>query len=110
MRRTRRVHSVVLCDCPRDALCDKCRESLFTQLRGTAARRGDEWADRVKRAEPRRREWPPHEGADAELARGLVRDLTRDPQLLNLLAAELARWAAKRWSGVVVGDDAQVPR
>jgi len=91
-------HSVVLCKCPRDALCEACRSSLFSQLRGVAARRGDEWADRVLRAEPRRCAWPPHEGADAELARGLARDLTEDPQLLELLAAELSRYAAKRWA------------
>lgn len=94
----RRVHSVVLCSCPRNALCDRCRDNLFSQLRGAAARRGDEWADRVATATSSRRTWPPHEGADAELARGLVRDLTADPQLLELLAGELARYAAKRWS------------
>lgn len=41
----RRIHSVVLCPCPRDALCERCRADLFAQLRGVAARRGEDWCD-----------------------------------------------------------------
>lgn len=67
------------------------------QLKGTAACRGEAWADRVALEVPRSRAWPPHLGRPAELARGLVRDLTRDADLLELLAAELAKWAARRW-------------
>lgn len=93
-----RYHSVVLCPCPRDALCGPCRASLFAQLKGTAACRGEAWAERVARQVPQSRVWPPHEGRAAELARGLVRDLTRDAKLLDMLAAELAWWAARRWS------------
>lgn len=93
----RRYHSTVLCPCPREALCVPCRANLFTQLRGTAARRGDEWADLVAKTVPRDRKWPPHEGRAADIARRRVSDLARDPVLLEALAAELAEWAAKRW-------------
>lgn len=96
----RRYHSVVLCPCPRFALCEPCRSSLFSQLRGVAANRGGAWADRVALEVRRTKEWPPHEGRAADIARRLVRDLARDPLLLELLAAELARWAAKRWATV----------
>ena len=92
-----RRHSIVLCACLRDALCNRCRETLFGQLAGTAACRGQHWADRVAEHVPRDRAWPPHEGRAADIARRLASDLTRDSQLLELLAAELARWAAKRW-------------
>lgn len=93
-------HSVILCPCPRDALCEPCRTSLFAQLRGVAARRGEAFADEVAREyDPRRYRWPQYTGRVAELARERVGDLTRDPHLLELLAAELARWAERRWSG-----------
>ena len=44
----------------------------------------------------RSRPWRPHDGRAAELALEKVRDLTKDMRLLEQLAAELARWAA-RW-------------
>lgn len=87
----------MLCKCPRDELCEPCRTSLYANLRGVAARRGAAWADYVRRHVHGSRAWPPHEGRAAELARTKVADLARDPQLLELLAVELARWAAKRW-------------
>jgi len=87
----------MLCGCPANRLCDRCREQMFSQLKGTAACRGEAWADRVAGEVSRDRGWPPHAGRPAELARGLVRDLTRDDGLLELLAAELAKWAARRW-------------
>jgi hypothetical protein len=40
--------------------------------------------------------WPQTERMLA-IAAGKVEDLARDPKLLEMLAAELARWAAKRW-------------
>ncbi len=44
-----------------------------------------------------RQPWPAHDGRAAAIARRKVADLTRDRRLVELLAAELARWAAKRW-------------
>lgn len=32
------------------------------------------------------------------IARRKVEDLARDPKLLEMLADELVRWAAKRWA------------
>jgi hypothetical protein len=87
----------VFCSCPRDALCELCCDGLFAQLRGTAACRGERWADRVALAVPRDRAWPDHQGRAAEIARKLIRDLARDPRMIEMLAAELARWAARRW-------------
>jgi hypothetical protein len=60
--------------------------------------RGERWADRVAPHVDRTKQWPPHEGRAADIARRLVGDLARDAQLLELLAAELATWAAKRWT------------
>jgi len=78
-------------------LCDRCRDALFSQLRGTAACRGEAWADRVAAYVAPARVWPPHEGRTADIARRLVRDLARDRRLLEMLAGELAAWAARRW-------------
>lgn len=91
-------HSVMLCPCLRDHLCEPCRRSLFAQLRGVAACRGERWADRVAASVSRDHAWPPHEGRAAEIAERLVFDLARDEKLRELLAAELAVWAARRWS------------
>lgn len=88
----------MLCPCLQDNLCEPCRSSRFSQLRGVAANRGEDWAERVAREVPHGKAWPPHDGRAADIARGLASDLTRDPQLLELLAAELALWAAKRWA------------
>jgi hypothetical protein len=93
----RRYHSVVLCGCPSNAMCDRCREQSFMQLKGTAACRGEAWADRVALEVARDRAWPSFVGRVAELARGKVADLSRDPQLRESLAMELWQWAARRW-------------
>lgn len=79
-------------------MCERCREDRFAQLGGVAACRGEYWAERVARVVPTGKPWPPHEGKAADIARRLVRDLADDPKLLELLAGELARWAARRWS------------
>lgn len=89
-------HSTVLCKCPPDSLCDPCREQSFLQLKGTAARRGEAWAEGIEGY--RDRAWPPFVGRVAELARAKVADLTRDERLRESLAMELWRWAAKRWA------------
>ena len=36
--------------------------------------------------------------AETPIARSKVADLTRDPELREMLAVELATWAARRWS------------
>jgi hypothetical protein len=94
----RRYHSVVFCKCPRTALCEQCRLNLYAQLRGVAARRGDYWAERVAAATSTRQTWPPHEGRAAAIARRLVGDIADDPLLLEMLAAELAEFAARAWA------------
>ena len=89
------------CTCRSAAeLCGLCREGLFAQLRGTAARRGELWADDVGRRRPmlRARPWPSHEGRAAELAIAKVADMTRDPELREQLAREVTAWAARRWT------------
>lgn len=86
----RRYHSTVLCPCARNDLCERCRASLYAQLKGTAACGGEAWADRVAATTSTRQTWPPHEGRAADVARRLVSDLARDPKLLEMLAAEIA--------------------
>lgn len=90
----------MLCPCRAGAeLCQLCREGLYAQLRGAAACRGERWAtDLAAAGVGRGLAWP--EGSDKMLAiaRLKVADLTRDRQLLELLAVELAAWAARRWA------------
>lgn len=86
-----------MCDCPRDQLCPLCFDGSWQNLRGAAATRGEVWADQVAKVIDRSRPWPAHEGRAAAIARSKVEDLSRDPRLVEQLAAELARWAAKRW-------------
>lgn len=89
-----------MCGCPRDQLCDLCRAGLFDNLRGTAACRGERWADEVARVVPRDRPWPAWNDRVAAIARRKVEDMARDERLLVLFAAELATWAAKRWDAL----------
>lgn len=86
-----------MCGCPRDALCPLCYSGAFANLRGTSACRGEVWAQRVARVVDRALPWPPHAGKAAAIARDKVADLTLDPRLLEALAMELARWAARWW-------------
>lgn len=89
---------VPLCSCPRDRLCDGCLESGFDQLKGVGACRGEAWAMRVAARVGRSRPWPSYEGRAAELAATQVEDLTADPRLRALLAAQVAGWAARWWN------------
>lgn len=83
----------MLCSCPRDRLCDECVASGFAQLRGVACRRADAWVEALP---PSSRPW----NADKAhaIARRKVADLARAGRLLELLAAELVRWAERRRS------------
>lgn len=76
-----------------------CREGLFAQLRGAAACRGERWAVELA-LDPRLRgrTWPTGSDKLLAIARVKVADLTRDAKLLELLAAELVEWAARRWA------------
>src|SRR5689334_1147173 len=96
-------HSVVLCRCPRNALCDACRANLYQQLCGVAMRRGDYWAERVAAIAPehRRKAWPA-DGATYEIALRKVADLTDDEALRGMLAAACAEQAAKWWGQFAV--------
>jgi hypothetical protein len=73
---------------------------LFEQLRGPLHTVASRWASTVGECKPmlRARPWPAHHGRAADIARIKVADLTRDPELREMLAAELATWAANRWS------------
>lgn len=90
----------LVCSCPRTELCDTCLAGAWDNLRGVAACRGDVWAESVAARTKRSRltPWPAHEGRAAAIARRKVADLTGDPRLLDRLAAELARAAARCWS------------
>ncbi len=44
------------------------------------------------------RPWPAFEGRAAALARTKVTDLASDPALVDRLARELAKWAARWWT------------
>lgn len=92
-----------LCQCPRDALCERCVETLTGQLGGVAEARGIWWAERVARKVPCNRQWPPYEGRAAARARELVGNLTRDPRLLEALAVKCAKGAARRWGQLRAG-------
>lgn len=92
-----------MCSCPRDHLCPLCLAGAFDNLRGTAACRGTLWAESVAQKVSSGRPWPPYAGKVAELARAKVGDLTSDPRLLEMLAAECAGWAAKRWRQLAAG-------
>ena len=82
-----------------DALCDACVDAMFAHLRGTAACRGERWAtDLAARRRAPWIPWPVDNGHVLELAAGRVKDLTRDPRLRALLAAELVAYAARRWN------------
>jgi hypothetical protein len=73
--------------CPRESLCDACRDQRWTWWSGVAARRGDAWA-----AERTAAGTPPPESGDRELLLELARvrwiaDLTADRPLALALAA-----------------------
>jgi hypothetical protein len=87
--------------CVRDKLCDQCVADSFAQLRGVAACRGEHWATSVAARCHTKQAWPRHEGRAAQIARTKVDDLARDDRLVEMLAGEAARWAARRWSGSV---------
>jgi hypothetical protein len=82
----------VTCSCSRDALCDQCVDDGFAQLRGVAACRGEYWAAHLPASS---RPW--NAAKAIAIARLKVADLARDPRLLERLAAELVRWAQRRW-------------
>jgi len=79
-------------------LCDHCVVDTFAQLRGTAACRGEVWAMTLASRRPRSTPWPTGSEKVLAIARRKVRDLTKDDRLLECLAVELARWAARWWS------------
>lgn len=85
-----------MCECPSEALCPLCLDGRFSQLRGVAACRGEAWATAVALQTRSSSQWPTTEKM-LGIARRKVEDLARDPRLLEMLTAELARWAARRW-------------
>ena len=68
-------------------------------LGGMAATRGIAWAESVAKRHSGllRRPWPQHEGRAAELARAKVDDLCEDPHVVDRLAVEVSKQAARRW-------------
>ena len=69
------------------------------QLRGVAASRGERWADHVALVVPRSQSWPDGSDKILTIARRKVEDLGRDEKLIDMLAAEVVRAAARRWNG-----------
>lgn len=90
-------HPPMPCPCPRDLLCDRCRADSFAQLRGVAARRGEGWADDLVRTIYREQPWPTGSEKMLGIARRKVEDIATDLKLREELAAELARYAERRW-------------
>lgn len=81
-----------------------CRDGLFSQLRGTAACRGEGWAAEL--AEKRRDPWVPWPAGSAKVREAAVvrvADLTRDLRLREQLVDELIAWASKRWNAMGTG-------
>lgn len=66
------------------------------QLKGTAATRGELWAEQVALTVDRSRPWPQTERMQS-IATRKVSDLASDPRLVAMLADECARWAARWW-------------
>jgi hypothetical protein len=92
-------HRRCVCGCASDALCPLCLDGRFSQLKGVAACRGERWADDVAvRVTRRDQRWPTDSDKVLAIARMQVADLTRDPRLLEMLAGEALRWAARRWN------------
>lgn len=92
----------VVADDPRNERCELCRDSLFAQLRGSAALRGERYADELaaKRRGPAVA-WPSSNDQLLAIARERCADLSSDRAPLELLAAEFLAWAERRrvvWS------------
>jgi hypothetical protein len=87
-----------VCGCPSDRLCALCLDGRWAQLRGVAACRGEAWADELAGVRGAPRDWPVDSEKMRALARRRVKDLARDPRLLEMLTDELVRYAAKRWA------------
>jgi hypothetical protein len=87
--------------CPRcggrPPLCDACVAQDLEQLGGTARARGWAWAGRVIAQVGTSKPWPAFAGRCAELARGKVTDLSRDPRVLEELARACWDEARKRY-------------
>lgn len=81
--------------------CDRCLAQRHAQLSGVARVRGEHWAVRVAKHVHPDRPWPEHAGRAAQIARRRVRDLSGDPRLHELLAADLAKSAALEWDRLV---------
>lgn len=78
---------MIECDCrATPALCDRCLQDAWMQLRGVAACRGERWGAQLARAG----------AAPLELeATRRVADIARDARLRVRLAAEALRWARR---------------
>lgn len=91
-----------MCGCPRDQLCDVCFQGSWENLRGVAATRGEVWAMDLARRMRIDQPWPDGSPKVLAISRRKVADLSRDGRLLEELAAELARWAARWWRSAVI--------
>lgn len=76
--------------------CELCRDGLFAQLRGSAALRGERYADELAARRGTRGYMAPEQLL--AVARERCADLSSDRKLLELLAAEFLVWAERRWA------------
>jgi hypothetical protein len=99
--------SIIVCGCPRNDRCPACVDQALMWLSGMASTRGIAWAESVaeRRPELLRQPWPTHDGRAAELARAKVDDLCEDPTVVDLLAVEVSKQAARRWRKLQVDPD-----
>jgi hypothetical protein len=89
----------MVCSCPRNNRCPACVDQALMWLGGMASTRGIAWAMSVAERSPGllRCPHPAHGGPAAKLARAKVKDLCEDPHVMDLLAVEVSRQAARRW-------------
>jgi hypothetical protein len=79
-------------------LCDSCVEQTLSWHLGTAALRGELWADRVRTQLGRHvPPWPPFEGKALAIALRLVGGLDRDERVNEALAERCWAVARRRW-------------
>jgi hypothetical protein len=88
-----------VCDCPCNRRWSACVNYALMWFGGMACSRGIAWAESVARQRPKLlpRTWPAHEGRAAERARRKVANLFEDMRVIDLLAVDVSKHAARTW-------------